>query len=118
MSELETAVQRFRAHDGVEQVLLIGRDGLLIHQSGASDADTETVAALAPGLTADCSAMAAAAGRGRCRTVVMEWERGVGILAAVADDLLLLVLVRQGVGFASLLRSVREQQSTLAMLAE
>lgn len=124
MTDLDAAVRHFQGYDGVEQVLLIGRDGLVIHHSGATDTvgatdtGTETIAALAPGLTASCSAMAEAAGRGHCRTVVMEWDRGVGILAAIADDLLLLVLIRQGVGFSSLLRSVREQQSKLAMLVE
>jgi predicted regulator of Ras-like GTPase activity (Roadblock/LC7/MglB family) len=118
MSEINTILRRLQSHEGVEQVLLIGRDGLLVHQSGSSEIDAETVAALVPGLAAGCTAVAEAAACGRCRTTVMEWDEGVAILASVSDDLLLLVLVRPGVGFAPLLRAVREQQSELAMLVE
>lgn len=118
MSELERALDEIRGHDGVEQVLLIGRDGLLVHQLGSGQLDSETVAALTPGLLAACSSLGEAAGSGSFSTAVVEWSDAVGIVGAVSDDLLLAVVLRRDVGFAPLLRAIRERRSRIAELVE
>jgi predicted regulator of Ras-like GTPase activity (Roadblock/LC7/MglB family) len=116
MAELESIVEQFRKHEGVEHVLLAGRDGLLVHHSGVEGLDGETIAALAPGLAASCEALGDAAQQGSVATVAIEWEHGVGIVASISADLLLVLLLRQGLGFAPLLRSIQEQRGSLAEL--
>lgn len=117
MSEIETVLQDLRVHEGVEHLLLLGRDGLLIHHSGDNGVDTETVAALAPGLASAGAALGDAAGRGDFATAVLEWESGVGILVSVSSDTLLAILLRSDIGFAPLLRAIRERRADLAALA-
>jgi predicted regulator of Ras-like GTPase activity (Roadblock/LC7/MglB family) len=116
MTELDTVISDLRGHRGVEHVLLVGRDGLLVHRSGDDGLDAETVAALSPGLAAACASVADASEGGEFRTAVLEWEHGVGILAAVSDELLLVVIVGPDVGFAPLLRTIRAERSRIAGL--
>jgi predicted regulator of Ras-like GTPase activity (Roadblock/LC7/MglB family) len=114
MTDHQTAIAELRAHAGVEEVLLVGRDGLLVHRSGEGELDTDTVAAMIPGLSTACASLADAAGAGGFSTAVLEWDRRVCVVASVSEELLLVVLIRSGVGFAPLLRSMRTQRSVLA----
>ena len=117
MSDLDQALGRLQAHEGVEHVLLLGRDGLLVRQLGApGTAEAETVAAMIPGVASACGQLGRAAGHGDFATVVVEFAGGVVIAVALSAELLLAVSVRSGVGFAPLLREVRGQRAQLAAL--
>jgi len=116
MSELESALYAVRDHEGVEHVLLLGRDGLAIRNVGANGLDTETVAAVVPGLLAGADMLGDAAERGAAVTLVAEYERGVAIVAPLSDELLLAVFVRPDVGFAPLLALLRRDRERLAAL--
>jgi predicted regulator of Ras-like GTPase activity (Roadblock/LC7/MglB family) len=117
MSELESALAELHGHQGVEHVLLLGRDGLLIQHVGDGPLDVETIAALAPGLASACASVGDAAGFRGFSTAAIEWEGGVGIVSTVADDLLLVVLLLPDIGFAPVLRAIREQRERLAAIA-
>lgn len=116
MTQLDTALSSLAAHPGVEHLLLLGRDGLLIRQHGADSVDADVVAAMVPGVASACTALADAAGRGGFSTAVLELEQGVALVCALSADLLLALLLRPGVGFAPLLREVRGQRGQLAEL--
>jgi predicted regulator of Ras-like GTPase activity (Roadblock/LC7/MglB family) len=116
MTELEAVVGELREHDGVEHVLLVGRDGLLVYQSGTGEIDGETVAALAPGLVWSCTSLGEAAVQGGFVTAVMEWTDGVGIVADLSSEVLLAVLLRPETGFAPLLHTIRARRDRLAEL--
>jgi predicted regulator of Ras-like GTPase activity (Roadblock/LC7/MglB family) len=117
MSELYAALSDLREYEGVEHVLLLGLDGLPIQHAGDGPLDVETVAALAPGLASACASLGDAAGHRGFSTAAVEWEGGVGLLSTVADDLLLVVLLLPDIGFAPVLRAIREQRERLAALA-
>jgi predicted regulator of Ras-like GTPase activity (Roadblock/LC7/MglB family) len=111
MTQLDDALRGLKAHEGVEHVLLVGTDGLLVRHIGDSgDPDPERVAAMLPGVLTASSSLARSAGGGRSSTVVIEMEDGVAIAASVSAELLLAVLVRAGVGFGALLRSLRRER--------
>ena len=116
MSELDDALDRLRGHDGVEHVLVLGRDGLLIQHAGRGELDPETVSAMVPGVAQAASALGAAAGSGDAATVVVRLERGVAVVQALSDDVLLAVLMRPAVGFAPLLHDLAESRVALASL--
>ncbi|HYJ78058.1 MAG TPA: roadblock/LC7 domain-containing protein [Longimicrobiaceae bacterium] len=116
MSELDAALDAMRAHPGVEHVLVLGRDGLLIQHAGDGALDPETVSAMVPGLTAAAGALGRAADAGDAETVVVKLERGVALAAVLGDDVLLAVLLRDGVGFAPLLRELGSRRAALASL--
>jgi predicted regulator of Ras-like GTPase activity (Roadblock/LC7/MglB family) len=116
MSDLDDALDRIRSHDGVEHVLVLGRDGLLIQHAGYGGLDPETVSAMVPGVAQAASSLGAAAGGGAASTVVARLSNGVAVVQALSDDVLLAVLLREGVGFAPLLRELADGSGALAKL--
>ncbi len=116
MPPLETALAALGAHPGVEHVLVLGRDGLLIQHAGGAGLDAETVSAMAPGVAQAAAELGRAAGLGDAHTVAVRLDEGVAVVAALSADLLLAVLLRGDVGFAPLLRELAERRGELAGL--
>jgi predicted regulator of Ras-like GTPase activity (Roadblock/LC7/MglB family) len=116
MPPLETALAALGAHPGVEHVLVLGRDGLLIQHAGGAGLDAETVSAMAPGVAQAAAELGRAAGLGEAQTVALKLEQGVALIATLSPDLLLAVLLRDGVGFAPLLRELADRRGELAGL--
>lgn len=116
MSELDRALSALRNHEGVEHVLVLGRDGLLIQHAGDGSLDAETVSAMVPGIAAAAGGLAGAAGRGEVSTVVMRFDGGVAVVDVLSPDLLLAILLRDGVGFAPLLRDLARERGRLSTL--
>ncbi len=116
MSSLETALQALRAHPGVEEVLVLGHDGLLIQHVGDARIDAETVSAMVPGLTQAAAGLGRAAGKGASPTAVLRLERGVLVVEELSPDLLLAVVLAEGVAFAALLREIHGRRDALAAL--
>ena len=116
MSELDQALDRIRSHPGVEHVLVLGRDGLLIQHVGEPGLDAETVSAMVPGVAGAAAALGGAAGVGPASTVVVRLERGVAVVTVLSEDVLLAVLLVAGVGFAPLLRELSARRGALAAL--
>lgn len=116
MSELDTALEGLLSHPGVEHVLLLGRDGLLIQHAGAGALDADTVSAMVPGLATTGAALGEAAGLGGADTVVVRMEGGVAVVAVLSAEVLLAVLLRGGVGFAPLLADLAGRRAALAAL--
>lgn len=115
MSELDQALDRLRTHPGVDHVLVLGRDGLLIQHAGGA-LDAETVSAMVPGVAGAAAALGGAAGLGPAQTVVIRLERGVAVVQGLNDEVILAVLLRGGTGFAPLLRELADGRERLAAL--
>ncbi len=116
MSELDSALSMLRGHEGVEQLILLGRDGLVVRQSGGADGAEESVAARVPGLVAACEALGRASGQGPFLTAALEFECGTAVVLTLEDDLILAVLLQPQVGFAPLLRELRARRADLVEL--
>ena len=116
MSELDDALHALRAHPGVEHVLVLGRDGLLIQHSGDGALDAETVSAMVPGLAQAAISLGEASGAGPASVVVARMQSGVAVVSVLSDEILLAVLLREGVGFAPLLHEVGARRDALARL--
>lgn len=116
MPQLETALQEFRRHPGVEHVLVLGRDGLLIQHEGDGALDAETVSAMVPGIAAAATTLGRAAGLGDASTVVVRLGLGVAVVAPLSGDVLLALLLRYDVGFAPLLHELAARRGELANL--
>lgn len=116
MADLDAALGRFRSHEGVEHVLVLGRDGLLIQHVGDGDLDVETTAAMVPGIASAGAALATATDAGTFATGVFQMSSGVAVVASLSSELLLAILIRPATGFAPLLRDLAEQREQLATL--
>ncbi|MBW3628509.1 MAG: roadblock/LC7 domain-containing protein [Gemmatimonadetes bacterium] len=117
MTRLDDALAGIQSHGGVEHLLLVGRDGLLIRDVGAANGfAAETVAAMIPGLATACTALSRATDRGAFTTAVLEFAVGVVVIAPLSSEVLLAAVLRGGVGFAPLLRTLRRERDNLAGL--
>ncbi|MDB4947389.1 MAG: hypothetical protein JWM27_38 [Gemmatimonadetes bacterium] len=116
MSDLDAALDGLRRHEGVEHVLILGRDGLLIQHAGEGALDAETVSAMVPGIASAASGLGAAADAGGASLIAARMERGVAVVSVLSPEILLAVLLRAGVGFAPLLHELTERHSELASL--
>ena len=115
-SELDRVMRRLADHPGVEQLVLLGADGLTIEQTPRDAPGAETVAARVPGLAAAAAALGRAVGSGDFTTAVLEFGSGVAIIAQLPEDLLLAAVLRSGVGFAPFLKEVRRERDRLVEL--
>jgi predicted regulator of Ras-like GTPase activity (Roadblock/LC7/MglB family) len=117
MTQLDDALLSVRDHDGVEHVLLVGMDGLLVrHVGDGSPIDPDRVAAMVPGVVTAAGSFGHAAGGGDPATAVIELASGVAVVTPLSEELLLAILLRSGVGFSALLRDVRRRRGHLASL--
>jgi len=116
MSHLDQALDALRSHPGVEHVLVLGRDGLLIQHGGDRGLDAETVSAMVPGVASAAGALGEAGGLGAAGMVVVRLAQGVAVVSVLNDEVLLAVLLRGDAGFAPLLHQLTSQRAELAAL--
>jgi predicted regulator of Ras-like GTPase activity (Roadblock/LC7/MglB family) len=114
MADLDRTLEDLRGHPGVDHVLILGRDGLLVRHLGAEPLDTDTVSAMVPGIATTAGQVGEASGLGDFSAAVVELERGVAVVVALSDELLIALLLQPGVGFAPLLTRVRRDREVLA----
>ena len=122
---LRQLVEAIVQHEGVEAVLVIGRDGLLVDgRSGSSAVDLEALAAHLPRVLSAVSLLGGAAngaaqsqvGRGDVVSTIMEFEHGLALAAVLSSDASLLVLLSHGANAAPLLYDLRRFRGRIASI--
>jgi predicted regulator of Ras-like GTPase activity (Roadblock/LC7/MglB family) len=116
MMPLGEVVQRLAARDGVEAVLLLSSDGLPIDHAARSGFDSETVAALAATLAQHAARLGDGAGRGELAMGVLEYGRGLLVLARAGAGDWIAVIARADADIGPLLYDLRQHRSALATL--
>jgi len=106
-----TAAIRQRA--GVEAVVVLGRDGLLIDCQSANAIDSEDLAARVPGIVASADEVGGATGKGALRISLIEYESGYAVISAVGSDAVLFVLTSPTADLGSLLHDVRRHRESI-----
>lgn len=120
---LKQLVEAIVQHEGVEAVLVIGRDGLLVDgRSGSAPVDLEALAAHLPRVLDAVAALGAAVngdahgGRGDLVSTIMEFEQGLALAAVLSSDASLLVLLSRGSNAAPLLYDLRRFRGHIASI--
>jgi predicted regulator of Ras-like GTPase activity (Roadblock/LC7/MglB family) len=113
LRELTEAVQH---RPGVLAVVLLGADGLVIetHESGHDHA--EELAARAPAVMSAAKQMGDAAETGDVQLVLLELERGYGILLRLTPQAILFVSASRDVALGDLLFDLRRHRAPMAAL--
>lgn len=111
--ELVTALHQ---RTGVEAVLLLGRDGMLIDGRAAPGVDLEQLAAHVPALAAASEELSATATRGKLVSSVVEYERGFAVVANLSSEAMLLVLLQPSANLGALIAEIRQHRSHIAAL--
>jgi hypothetical protein len=116
MPTIRDLVAAIRQREGVEAVVVLGRDGLLIDGQALDGLDVENVAAHVPSIITSAEDFAGSAARGDLVTVVLEHANGLGIVTVLSADTLLLVLVQPSANIGQLLFELRRNRDRIAAL--
>ena len=116
MPNIRDVVQQLGGREGVDGVILLGRDGLTIDSFVSGNLDTESVSALVPSVVDSCSRVGVESGHGQFFTCVVEYTGGLAIIAKLTPDTLLSVLVQPDVNVGSLLYDLRRYRVAIAEL--
>lgn len=116
MPTIHDLVRALAQREGVEAVVILGRDGLLIDTRTTGDLDGEHLAAVVPALVSAAETIGQAAGRGSLLTAVVEYERGHAIVSAVSADAVLLLVVHASAHLGALLYDLRRHRANIASL--
>jgi len=111
--DLTVAIRR---RPGIEAVVVLGRDGLLIDSQATIDLHAEGLAARVPGIVASADEIGATTGRGPMRIALLEQEQGYAIVSSIGDDAVLCVLTTHSADLGSLLYEVRRHRESIARL--
>lgn len=102
--------------DGVEGVVLLGRDGLVIDGRTAPGMDMDHVAAHVPALVTAADELSGRVGRGGLITAVLEYEKGMAVVTTLTTDALLVLLVKPTTNLGALLLDLRRHRSHIASI--
>jgi predicted regulator of Ras-like GTPase activity (Roadblock/LC7/MglB family) len=116
MAALNEVVRELAARDGVEAVLVISADGLPIEHASRGSVDSESIAALTASLVQYASRLGLGADRGALRTAVLEYERGLMIVAQLGAGDSLAILAASEADLGQLLYDLRQHRPGLVAL--
>src|SRR6266540_3384170 len=110
MASIRDVVEALSRSTGVDAVVVVGRDGV------ANGVDAESVAALLPTAINHMAQLGDAGGRGDFTTAVLEFGRGLAVVAVLHADALLIVLVQPATNVGALLFDLRRHRTAIAGL--
>lgn len=116
MAGLGDVVRGLAARDGVEAVLVLSADGLPIEHASRVPFEAESLAALTATLAQYATRLGLGAGRGALRTAVLEYERGLLVVAQMGGGDAVAVLAAPDANIGELLYDLRQHRPALAAL--
>lgn len=116
MPTIRDVVRALGGRDGVDAVIVLGRDGLPIDSHATDGFDTDSVAALVPTVVSACNRLGSAAGRGEFGTSVVEYDAGMIMVTGLTADTLLAILVAPATNIGALLYEIHRHRSAIADL--
>lgn len=116
MATIRDVVEALTRRDGVDAVVVVGRDGLAIDARTKDGVDAESVAALLPSVINTMTQLGQAGARGDFGTGVLEFGQGLAVVAVLHADALLVVLVQPSTNVGQLLLDLRRHRSAIAGL--
>jgi predicted regulator of Ras-like GTPase activity (Roadblock/LC7/MglB family) len=109
-------VRALRQREGVDAVVVLGRDGLVIDAQAAPDVDPEGLAARVPSVVAAGEELGAQQSAGALVTTVLEYERGAAIACVLSAEAILVVLASADADLGSLLFELRRNRGRIAAI--
>jgi predicted regulator of Ras-like GTPase activity (Roadblock/LC7/MglB family) len=116
MPTIRDVVQALGRRDGVDAVIVLGRDGLTIDAAARDGLDTDGLAALIPSVAAACNRLGGAAARGEFTGGVVEFGNGMVVVTVLNAEVLLAIVVAAGVNVGALLFELHRHRASIAGL--
>jgi predicted regulator of Ras-like GTPase activity (Roadblock/LC7/MglB family) len=116
MPTIRDVVQALAGREGVDAIIVLGRDGLTIDSRAGNGLDPDGLAALVPSVVAACNRLGMAAERGEFGTGVVEFERGLALVSDLTSETLLAMFIQPGANIGSLLYELKRHRASIADL--
>ena len=116
MPSIRDLVAAIRQREGVDAVIVLGQDGLLIDSQLGPGLEAEDVAARIPGIIGPADEFGAAVGRGKLVTAVLEHRNGLAIVSVLSPEVILLVLLTPRANVGQLLFELRRNREQISAL--
>jgi predicted regulator of Ras-like GTPase activity (Roadblock/LC7/MglB family) len=116
MPALNELINGLAARDGVEAALVLSADGLPIEHASRGSFDPESCAALTATVLQYATKLGLGTARGGLRTAVIEYERGLLVIAQIGAGDCLAILAKADADVGSLLYDLRQHRPALAAL--
>jgi predicted regulator of Ras-like GTPase activity (Roadblock/LC7/MglB family) len=116
MASLSEVVRGLVGRDGVEAVLVLSADGLPIEHASRGPFDPDSLAALTATLAQYATRLGLGAARGALRSAVIEYERGLLVMAQVGAGDCLAILAAPEADIGPLLYDLRHHRPALTAL--
>jgi uncharacterized protein len=116
MAGLGEVVRGLAERKGVEAVLVLSADGLPIEHTSRVPFEPEAVAALTATMVQYATRLGLGAGRGAPRTSVIDYERGILIVAQIGSGDSLAILAAPDSDIGQLLYDLQQHRPALAAL--
>ena len=114
MPSIRDLVAAIRQREGVEAVIVLGHDGILIHSQLGPGLEAEDVAARVPGIIAAADEFGVAVGKGQLVTAVLEHRNGLAVVSVFSPEVILLVLLTPRANIGQLLFELRRNREQIA----
>jgi predicted regulator of Ras-like GTPase activity (Roadblock/LC7/MglB family) len=118
MPSIRDVVRTLALRDGVDAVIVLGRDGLTIDSTVKDGVDVDGLAALIPSVVAACTQLGSAASRGEFGLGAVEYAGGLAVICALTSESLLAIFVKSNVNVGSLLYELHRHRSAIASLLQ
>jgi predicted regulator of Ras-like GTPase activity (Roadblock/LC7/MglB family) len=116
VSTIRDVVDALVQREGVNTVIVLGRDGLPIVSVARNGVDADGLAALVPSLVNACTELGHAAACGDFTTGVVEYGAGLAIICVVTPETLLALLVDPNTNIGPLLYELHQHRPNIAGL--
>ena len=116
MPSIRDVVRALAQREGVDAVIVLGRDGLTIDAAMRDGLDSDGLAALVPSIVAACARLGQAASRGEFGLGAVEYAGGVVVIASLTSEALLAIFVQAGVNLGPLLYELHRHRPAIATL--
>lgn len=116
MTTIRDVVDTLGQRDGVDTVIVLGRDGLPIVSAARNGVDADGLAALVPLVVDACAELGRARTWGEFSASVVEYESGLAVLTGINAETLLAIFVQPNTNIGPLLFELQQQRPTMADL--
>jgi predicted regulator of Ras-like GTPase activity (Roadblock/LC7/MglB family) len=113
LRDLTDAIQQ---RPGVQGVVIVGADGLVIETHDASHDHADAVAARVPGVVTAARQLGDAAEEGELQLALLEFDAGFGIVLRLTPHAMLFVATSRDVALSELLFDLRRHRAPMAAL--
>jgi predicted regulator of Ras-like GTPase activity (Roadblock/LC7/MglB family) len=113
LRDLTDAIQQ---RSGVQGVVIVGADGLVIETHDASHDHADAIAARVPGVVNAARQLGEAAEDGDLQLALLEFDDGFGVVLRLTPAAMLFVATDRSVALAELLFDLRRHRAPMAAL--